>query len=58
MHGNLFPNPGVSLEALSNFLYTWNVHTKNTLKCSNISVKKYQNNPMLGVSSGTERMKP
>ncbi len=37
---------------------TWNVHTKKTLKWSNISVKKYQKRPMLGVSSGTDSTKP
>jgi hypothetical protein len=30
---------------------------KKKRKCSNISVKKYQNTPMLGVSSGTPRLK-
>ena len=36
----------------------WNVDTKNARKCSNISVKKYQNNPIFGVSSGTVTINP
>ena len=33
--------------------FIWKVHKKNVRKWSNISVKKYQNKPMFGVSSGT-----
>jgi hypothetical protein len=35
----------------------WNTHIKKIRKCSNISVKKYQNTPMFGVRSGTVRLK-
>ena len=38
--------------------FNWKVQTKKTLKWSNISVKKYQKMPMLGVSSGTVRINP
>ncbi len=34
----------------------WNTQMKKVLKCSNISVKKYQNTPMFGVRSGTDRL--
>ena len=30
---------------------------KNNRKCSNISVKKYQNTPVFGVKSGTDNLK-
>ena len=33
--------------------FIWNTQMKNTRKCSNISVKKYQNTPKFGVRSGT-----
>lgn len=36
--------------------WIWNIHKKKILKCSNISVKKYQNSPMLGVWSGTHKL--
>lgn len=31
----------------------WKAHTNSRRKCSNISVKKYQNKPMFGFKSGT-----
>ena len=34
----------------------WNTHRKNVLKCSNISMKKYQNKPTLGVKSVTIKL--
>ena len=34
----------------------WKTHTKNILKCSNISVKKYQKRPMLGWRLGTDTL--
>ena len=34
----------------------WNTHRKNVLKCSNISMKKYQNRPTLGVKSVTIKL--
>lgn len=36
----------------------WNTQMKNVLKCSNISVKKYQKRPRFGVKSGTPNLKP
>ncbi len=36
--------------------FIWNTQRKNILKCSNVSVKKYQNRPRLGVWSGTESL--
>ena len=34
----------------------WNTQRKKTLKCSNVSVKKYQKRPRFGVWSGTDRL--
>lgn len=31
--------------------FNWNVNKNNVRKCSNISVKKYQNNPIFGCKS-------
>ena len=34
----------------------WKTQIKKVLKCSNISVKKYQNTPTLGVRSATDNL--
>lgn len=39
-----------------NVTFIWKAEMKRARKCSNISVKKYQNRPMLGCKSGISNL--